>query len=116
MSRKTPKHRGRVHAPVFAALGDPVRLALVNTLSRGDQRSITQLTVGSRLTRQAIAKHLHVLEHAGVVQSVRRGRESLFEFEPQPLQAAMGYLASISEQWDHALARLKLFVEDRGVG
>jgi DNA-binding transcriptional ArsR family regulator len=100
-----------MHAPVFAALGDPTRLALVSTLSRGDSHSISQLTEGSRLTRQAITKHLRVLEHAGVVRCVRQGRESLFEFEPQPLQAAMGYLASVSEQWDQALGRLKSFVE-----
>jgi DNA-binding transcriptional ArsR family regulator len=89
------------------------RLALVSKLSSGELRSISRLTEGSRLTRQAIAKHLRVLEHAGIVRRVRRGRESLFEFNPEPIDEARGYLESVSEQWDQALARLRSFVEDK---
>src|SRR5262247_3671416 len=99
------------HAPVFAALGDKTRLALVAKLSRGQPRSISQLTEGSRLTRQAITKHLRVLESAGVVHSVRTGRVSLYEFDPDPLEELKKYLDRVSEQWDQALARLKAFVE-----
>jgi DNA-binding transcriptional ArsR family regulator len=116
MSRKIPKVRRRAYTPVFAALGDPTRLALVTTLSSGEARSIAQLTEGSRLTRQAITKHLHVLADAGMVRCVRRGRESLFAFEPRPLTAAMSYLESVSERWDRALGRLKSFVEDEEAG
>ena len=97
---------------MFAALGDTTRLALVAKLSRGDLSSISQLTQGSRLTRQAVTKHLRVLERAGVLRSQRHGRESLFALNPEPLQAAKNYLESISAQWDHALARLKAFVEE----
>jgi DNA-binding transcriptional ArsR family regulator len=99
------------HAPVFAALGDETRLSLVAKLCSGQPRSISQLTEGSKLTRQAITKHLRVLESAGVVHSVRSGRESLFEFDPEPMQEIKKYLDLVSEQWDQALSRLKSFVE-----
>jgi DNA-binding transcriptional ArsR family regulator len=96
---------------VFAALGDETRLSLVARLCDGQARSISQLTEGSRLTRQAITKHLHVLERAGVVHAVRAGRERLFAFDPKPLLDIREYLDQVSEQWDQALARLKSFVE-----
>ena len=99
------------HAPVFDALGDKTRLSLVARLCRGQPRSISQLTAGSKLTRQAITKHLRVLEGAGVVHSVRSGRESLFEFDPEPMQEIKKYLDLVSEQWDQALSRLRSFVE-----
>ncbi|MGC1107055.1 MAG: metalloregulator ArsR/SmtB family transcription factor [Candidatus Acidiferrales bacterium] len=102
----------RAHAPVFAALGDETRLALVAKLCHGELRSISQLTAGSRLTRQAITKHLRVLQNAGVVRSVRSGRESLFKFHPQPMEELKRYLDLVSEQWDQALVRLKSFVEN----
>ncbi len=102
----------RTHALVFAALGDPTRLSLVATLSSGQPRSISQLTRRSRLTRQAITKHLRVLESAGLVHSVRAGRESLFEFNVEPLADINEYLGFVSEQWDQALSRLKSFVEE----
>ena len=101
----------QAHAPVFAALGDETRLALVARLCRGQPRSISQLTEDSRLTRQAITKHLRVLEHAGVVYSVRSGRESLFAFDPEPIEEIKKYLDAVSEQWDQALSRLKSLVE-----
>jgi len=115
MLRKSPSNRPakrKSHAPVFAALGDKTRLSLVARLSSGQPRSISQLTEGSRLTRQAIAKHLRVLEGAGIVHGVRAGRESRFEFDPEPLEEIKEYLDLVSAQWDRALARLKSFVED----
>ncbi len=102
----------RDHALVFAALGDETRLSLVAVLCGGQPRSISQLTEHSRLTRQAITKHLRVLESAGVVHSVRSGRKSLFRFDPEPIEEIKEYLDLVSEQWDQALARLKSFVED----
>jgi DNA-binding transcriptional ArsR family regulator len=96
---------------VFAALGDETRLLLLAKLSSGEPHSISQLTSGSRLTRQAITKHLRVLEDVGIVHSVRHGRESRFEFNPRPLEDAREYLELVSAQWDQALARLKSFVE-----
>jgi len=87
-------------------------MAIVARLSDGETRSIAQLTHGSRITRQAITKHLRVLQGAGLVRSVHRGRESRFALDPTPLLDARQYLDAVSHQWDHALARLKSFVED----
>src|SRR5689334_12452566 len=101
----------KTSALVFAALGDPTRLALLDKLTAGDARSIARLTDGTRLTRQAITKHLRVLEDAGVVRSVKVGRESRFTLEPRPIDEARDFLDLVSRQWDDALARLKAFVE-----
>ena len=113
MLRSLPRAgRRRIdHAVVFAALGDETRLALIGKLVGGEARSISQLTAGSKLTRQAITKHLHVLQTAGVVRGVREGRESLFELDPRPMERVREYLESVSQQWDEALGRLKAFVE-----
>ncbi len=73
--------------------------------------STARLGAGSRMSRQAISKHLQVLEGAGLVRSVRRGRDAIWELEPDKLQQARSYLDDISRQWDHALASLKAFVE-----
>jgi len=98
-------------APVFAALGDETRLALVARLCAGGPRSITHLTAGSAVTRQAITKHLHVLADAGLVRYMRRGRERIWEFETDRLVVARQCLDEISKRWDSALGRLKKFVE-----
>ena len=103
--------RRRACAPVFAALGDRTRLSLVQTLSSGRQCSIARLTKHSKLTRQAITKHLRVLERAGIVHSTRIGRESHFALDPKPLDDVRKYLDLVSEEWDQALSRLKAFVE-----
>lgn len=103
--------RRRQHAAAFAALGDETRLLLVAALTGGHARSIAQLAAGSRITRQAITKHLRVLESAGIVRSARLGRESRFELEPAPMRELQEYLARVSAQWDQALARLKALVE-----
>lgn len=110
-SRSGVAIKRRAPAPVFAALGDETRLLLVAKLCGGQPRSISQLTGGSKLTRQAITKHLRVLERVDIVHSVRRGRESLFELNPEPLEEIRKYLDRVSEQWDQALGRLKSFVE-----
>lgn len=99
-------------APVFAALGDRTRLALLRTLSDGRMRSIAALSADTRLTRQAVTKHLHVLEDAGLVRSARVGRESRFAYRPEPIGEARSYLDAVSAQWDEALARLRCFVEE----
>jgi len=98
-------------ARVFAALGDRTRLSLLSKLCGGQARSITQLTWDFALTRQAITKHLRVLQDAGLVHCRRSGRESRFEFSPEPLTQAKKYLELVSEQWDASLRRLKAFVE-----
>jgi DNA-binding transcriptional ArsR family regulator len=113
MSRTRPERRaGPEHrAAVFAALGDETRLALIGKLCNGAPQSISRLAEGSALTRQAITKHLRVLEGAGVVQGVRVGRESRFAFRPEPIREARSYLETVGLQWEDALGRLKSFVE-----
>lgn len=112
LSRRNKSTRiRRLRAPVFAALGDETRLSLVAKLCGGRPHSISELTRGSRLTRQAITKHLRVLEHAGIVRGVRTGRESIFNFNPEPVEEMKQYLDFVSRQWDDALSRLKSFVE-----
>ncbi|SEK92067.1 transcriptional regulator, ArsR family [Stigmatella aurantiaca] len=98
-------------APLFAALGDETRLWMVARLSTEGPLSIARLTDGAGVTRQAITKHLHVLSEAGMVRSLRQGRESLWEFEPGQLDEARRCLARISQQWDESLGRLKQLVE-----
>jgi DNA-binding transcriptional ArsR family regulator len=116
-SRSGSAARRQNHAAVFAALGDETRLALVAKLSDGRRYSISQLSEaqpagGSKLTRQAITKHLRVLERARLVHGVRAGRESLFELDPKPIDELKEYLSLVSAQWDQALGRLKVFVEE----
>jgi DNA-binding transcriptional ArsR family regulator len=114
MSRRSPSRAAvtrRTQAPIFAALGDETRLSLLAKLGDGQPRSISQLTYGSRLTRQAITKHLHVLQKARIVRCSRAGRESRFILDPRPIDDLRQYLDSVSAQWDEALASLKSYVE-----
>jgi DNA-binding transcriptional ArsR family regulator len=97
---------------VFAALGDETRMRLVKKLSTGRTLSITELSEGTRITRQGVTKHLRVLERAGLAHSRRVGREQLWRFDASPLEAAQRDLAVIAAQWDAALSRLKAFVEE----
>jgi DNA-binding transcriptional ArsR family regulator len=101
-------HKG---APVFAALGDETRLRIVAKLSATGPLSITQITDGEDVTRQAITKHLAVLAEAGLVRDLRRGRERLWELELAPLDDVRSCLDLVSQRWDQRLARLKAFVE-----
>lgn len=98
-------------APVFAALGDATRLRIVARLCDGGPLSIVRLTEGSRVSRQAITKHLRALEGAGLVRSGRAGRERIWELQTKRLADLRGYLDGISRQWDEALGRLKVLVE-----
>ena len=104
--------QARDAAPLFAALGDQTRYRLLVRLSTGGPGSIASLQAKSRVTRQAITKHLVVLSEAGLVRSSRRGRERIWELEPSRFADAHQYLDQISKQWDDALERLRRFVED----
>jgi len=97
--------------PVFSALGDETRLAVVARLSAGGPQSIARLTKGSGVTRQDITKHLNVLAGAGLVRGARRGRERIWELDPKRLDDASRWLEQVSKRWDEALGRLKSFVE-----
>jgi DNA-binding transcriptional ArsR family regulator len=99
--------------PVFAALGDATRLTLLRRLSVDGPLSITRLSEGTGVTRQAITKHLDTLGDAGLVRSARMGRERVWDLDLKRLEKAKRYLDQVAAQWDEAANRLKAFVEDR---
>jgi DNA-binding transcriptional ArsR family regulator len=99
-------------ALLFAALGDQQRLWLVSRLCDGGPRSITQLASGARISRQAVTKHLRVMEHAGLVRSARLGRERVWQLEQRRLEEGRRYLGQISAQWDAVLEKLRVLVEE----
>lgn len=99
-------------ARIFGALGDPTRLGLVARLCAAGPMSITRLTAGSDVTRQAVTKHLHVLAGAGVVNGRRRGRETVWDVERARLEEARRFLGLMSSWWDDTLGRLKASVEE----
>jgi DNA-binding transcriptional ArsR family regulator len=113
MSRRRSVAAARLHesAPVFAALGDETRLHIVARLCAEGPLSITRLSEGAGVTRQAITKHLNALSSAGLARNVRTGREQIWELETRKLEMARRCLDHISNQWDVALGRLKAFVE-----
>ena len=104
----TTKHQ----AHIFAALGDPTRLSLVTKLIDGEAHSISALSAGTKITRQAVTKHLSVLEGVGLVSKSKEGRESLYALDPKPLKSLQDYLDIISAQWDQSLQNLKSLVEE----
>jgi DNA-binding transcriptional ArsR family regulator len=99
-------------APVFAALGDATRLKVIARLSADGPLSIARLTQGTRVTRQAVTKHLHTLAGAGLVRGHRHGREQIWELELRRFEIAHRYLNQISARWDAAIGRLKDLVEE----
>lgn len=113
MSHKRPSTpSSSAQSLVFAALGDKTRLSIISKLSNGRTQSISHLARNSSMSRQAVTKHLHVLEDAGIVRSIRVGRESQFKLELKPINDSQDYLEYVSNQWDDALKRLKSLVED----
>ena len=101
----------QVRQDVFAALADPTRRRLVDTLASRGSASATALAAELPISRQAVAKHLGALGGAGLVSSHRAGRETLYELRPQPLDEAAEWIARIGGEWEDRLARLKRLVE-----
>lgn len=112
-SRGAPALKLTEAVPVFSALGDATRLRLLGRLSVDGPLSITHLSEGTGVTRQAITRHLHALGDAGLVRNARRGRERVFELDLKRLEKAQRYLDQIAAQWDEAADRLKSFVENQ---
>src|SRR5829696_3283928 len=98
-------------AAIFAALGDETRLGLIARLSDDGPLSIASLADGFDMSRQAISKHLRVMNDAGIATSGRRGRETVWQLEPRALADATKYLQMISKDWDDKLRQLKRLVE-----
>ena len=105
------RHSEAEKAPLFAALGDETRLAIVWRLSSGGAQSIARLTEGTELTRQAVTKHLRVLEGVGLVKSTREGRETSWELSPRKIEEARRFLERVGAAWDARLDRLAKLVE-----
>ncbi len=114
MSRRSSRDSDELSARVFSALGDETRLHLMQRLTDGDSHTITDLAAGTGLSRQAVTKHLRILENAALVSNQKTGRESRFELRAGALESAQGSLASLSKRWDQSLRRLKLFAENSG--
>jgi DNA-binding transcriptional ArsR family regulator len=100
-------------APIFSALGDPVRLAIVARLSKeGPLPTIELKQCAGGVSRQGVTKHLQVLEDAGLVESDRVGRDRQWRLQAQQFAAMRDYLDWVSARWDERLERLRAFAED----
>jgi DNA-binding transcriptional ArsR family regulator len=106
------KARDQLAVDVFFALGDRTRLSVVQKLGAGGARSATALSEGAQVSRQAIVKHLQVLEGAGLVTHEKQGREVLYALEPRRLRDAQAFLEGVSAGWDRAIERLRRLVEE----
>ena len=104
--------RARAAAPVFAALGDPVRLGMVVRLCSEGPLSTIRLMEGTGVTRQAVSKHLRLLEDVGLLESARAGRDREWQIETRKLEDLRETLARLSAQWDARIERLRAFVEN----
>src|ERR1700722_17759478 len=100
-------------APLFAALGDKTRLHIVARLCGDGPMPIARLAKGAKVSRQAITKHLQVLEQAGIARGSRVGREYIWGLRTQRLSEVQRYLNQISHQWDAAVERLRAMVEEQ---
>lgn len=98
-------------AVLFAALADKTRLRLVTRLCEQGPASITRLATGFDITRQAVTKHLRVMQRSGLVRSARHGREQVWQIDQHRLRDVRHHLDLISKQWDDALGRLQKFIE-----
>jgi len=94
---------------VFAALGDPTRRVVMERVAR-EPATATEIASELPVTRQAVAKHLAVLQDAGLVRAQRAGRERRFSPTPAPLGEAISWMASVGGQWDDRLAALQRYV------
>jgi DNA-binding transcriptional ArsR family regulator len=113
MSKRRAEKNLAGAAMLFAALGDPTRLALLQRLSDEGPASISTLAERFQvMTRQGVTKHLQVLAGAGVIDGNRQGREQVWVVNPARLAEGRRCLEIISHGWDDALARLKRQLED----
>ena len=98
---------------VFDALADPNRRYVLEALASRDTVTATELAAELPVTRQAVAKHLAALNEAGLVESRREGRETLYQLTPAPLGAAMEWMASVGADWEARLAALRKHLRNR---
>ena len=99
---------------VFRALADPTRRALLDELFACDGQTLVSLTARHDMTRIAVAKHLKILEDAGLIVSRRRGREKLHYLNPVPIRLVHDrWVSKYTEPWAAGLAGLKHELEDQ---
>lgn len=103
-------------AKVFAALGDARRLALVERLQQTGPLSVTALCDGMDVTRQAVSKHLKLLDEARLVTCGRHGRETHYVLDRDRLQEASAFLEAVGAKWDDALDRLQAHLAEPAEG
>ncbi|WSK91195.1 metalloregulator ArsR/SmtB family transcription factor [Streptomyces sp. NBC_00073] len=106
-----PTADGDVVDSVLAALADPTRRQMLDLLSAQGQATATTLAGGLPISRQAVVKHLAVLDAAGLVGSVKVGREVRFAVRPEALDATARWMAALASDWDRRLARIKRIAE-----
>lgn len=103
--------RDPVIARVLSALSDPTRQSLLDLLAGRGEASATTAAESLPVSRQAVAKHLAVLEDAGVVTSRREGREVLYAVRPERLESAAEWLRSLAASWDRRLRVIRDIAE-----
>jgi DNA-binding transcriptional ArsR family regulator len=92
---------------VFAALADPTRRRVVSALTERETVTASSLAGELPMSRQAVAKHLALLDEVGLVAGERAGRETRYRLTPGPLSDAMAWMADAGARWDDRLARLQ---------
>ena len=105
-----------IDAPIFAAIADPMRRSLLMSLAANSPKTATQLADDYPITRQAILKHLMILEDAGLVAVYQQGREKRYTLTPEPLADLDQWVEALNATWEARLLRLKSFVEDEPAG
>jgi DNA-binding transcriptional ArsR family regulator len=93
--------------PLFAALADPTRRAVLARLANAESATATQLAGELPVTRQAVSKHLAALSAAHLVEARRAGRETRYTLTPEPFADAMEWMAAIGGRWDERLQKLQ---------
>ncbi|GAA4940921.1 putative transcriptional regulator [Nonomuraea thailandensis] len=96
---------------LWSAVGDPIRRRMLDLLLADGQATATSLSRRLPVTRQAIAKHLHVLDRAGLVHASPAGREKRYRVDETQLARAIAQLSSVGAAWDARLRRIKRIAE-----
>jgi DNA-binding transcriptional ArsR family regulator len=115
MSQASPEPQHRDQPPgedeLWEAVADPSRRKVLDLILARGQATPTALAAELPFTRQAVAKHLAVLDRAGLVQARRQGREVRYAIRPQRLVAAMRSMAQVAAEWDARLSAIKRIAE-----
>jgi len=103
-------------ARLWAAIADPTRRRLIDRIMVSGEATATGLAADLPITRQGVAKHLAVLEDAGLVERRPRGKEVHYAVRPDRLDLAARWMADVASEWDSRLAAIKRLAESRASG